>query len=468
LPVLLGWFGDDFDPDRGLLAFRRLSDELGTAHWFLKLLRDSGTAAHSLVHLLGNSRFLDDAVARSPETVQWLDAPNSLADDLAGDWLNRITKEAEALVSRAETPATAVAALRGLRRRELARIAGGEVLGLIDRSAAALALSKLVDLVLTLGLRVTVASVTSQRGLESAPTEMLIVAMGRLGGQELGYGSDGDVMFGHKPLPGSDERLASEFAIAVASQLRESLRAVSEEPPILIDADLRPEGKNGPMARSLESYREYYAKWSSPWEAQALLRARPLTESELAVKFQAIIDPLRYPTAGLSDTSLREIRRLKARMEAERLPRAVTPSRHLKLGPGGLSDVEWTAQLLQLQYGAKVPGLQTTSTLAALAAAQQAGLLTELDETTLSQAWVLASRLRSAVVLASGKATGSTMDLLPNNNRDLGGIAAVLAGYRGEGLDDQGPLGGQQIADDYLRSARHARKVMERIFYDAA
>jgi len=312
-----------------------------------------------------------------------------------------------------------------------------------------------------------------------------------LGGHELAYGSDADVMFVHNPLPNADPKVATEFATAVAAQLKESLGAFGEEPQVLLDADLRPEGKNGPLVRSLEAYREYYTKWASPWEAQALLRARPIvypagtvrlettdpsveparsasveTTGTLASKFIEIIDPIRYPANGLSDTALKEIRRLKARMEAERLPRGVTPSRHLKLGPGGLSDVEWTIQLMQLRHAYEIPALRTHSSLGALHAAQDAGLIDDADAATLEEAWLLASRLRSAIVLATGKSTPGSCDVLPNSNRELAGIAAVLSGYHGEEGDESAPAGGQQIADDYLRVARRARKVVERLFFD--
>ena len=124
----------------------------------------------------------------------------------------------------------------------------------------------------------------------------------------------------------------------------------------MVDADLRPEGKSGPMVRSLESYAEYYRRWSLVWEAQALLRARPMAgDDELAADFVALIDPIRYPES-LSEQDVREVRRVKARVEAERLPRGADPARHLKLGRGGLSDVEWLAQLLQLQHAGTAPG----------------------------------------------------------------------------------------------------------------
>ena len=109
--------------------------------------------------------------------------------------------------------------------------------------------------------------------------------------------------------------------------------------------------------RSLASYASYYARWSLVWESQALLRAAPVAgDRELGEQFVKLINPMRFPEEGLSIEDEREIRRIKARVETERLPRGTDPKLHLKLGPGGLADVEWTVQLLQLKHGFAVEG----------------------------------------------------------------------------------------------------------------
>lgn len=453
LPVMLGWFADGADPDGGLLAFRRLSDELGTTHWYLKLLRDSGTVAQRLAHVLSTSRYVADALSRSPESVTWL------ADDveLEPRTAERLAAEADAVLTRAHEPVPAVLALRGLRRRELARTAAADVLDVVTSVRASRSLTLAADVVLSGTLRVAEWEARVALGLDENPTRMLVVAMGRLGGAEMGYSSDADVLFVHDPLPGADPTVAQEFALSVATQVRSLLGSVGPEPTLAVDADLRPEGRNGPLVRSFDAYAEYYGRWSSPWESQALLRARPVAgDTELGERFVALIAPLRYPAGGLDAATVREVRRIKARVEAERLPRGVDPARHLKLGRGGIADVEWTAQLLQLQHAHEVPGLRTTSTLDALAAARDAGLLTEDDTRVLVDAWELASRLRDANVLWTGRAEGAHADVLPHDRRALGGVARV-AGYPAGG--------GADLEEDYLRTARRARAVVERVFY---
>ncbi|KSW28580.1 bifunctional [glutamine synthetase] adenylyltransferase/[glutamine synthetase]-adenylyl-L-tyrosine phosphorylase [Cellulomonas sp. B6] len=453
LPVMLGWFAEGADPDAGLLAFRRLSEQLGSTHWYLKLLRDSGTAGQRLAQVLSTSRYAADALSRSPNSVTWLDDDAELAPRSA----ERLEAEADAVLRRASEPVPAVTALRALRRRELARTAVADVLGGTTGVRASQSLTTAADAVVAGTLRVAEAEARAAAGLEASPTRLLVVAMGRMGGREMGYSSDADVLFVHDPLPGADPRVAQQFAVAVASQLRQLLGSVGPEPPLSVDADLRPEGRNGPLARSFDAYAEYYARWSSPWESQALLRARPVAgDADLGERFVALVDPLRYPEGGVDAATEREVRRVKARVEAERLPRGVDPTRHLKLGRGGISDVEWTAQLLQLQHAHAVAGLRTTSTLGALAAATAAGLLDEDDATVLREAWELASRVRDANVLWTGRAEGAHADVLPHDRVALAGVSRVL------GLP---PGSGAELEDTYLRTARRARAVVERVFY---
>jgi glutamate-ammonia-ligase adenylyltransferase len=278
--------------------------------------------------------------------------------------------------------------------------------------------------------------------------------MGRLGGHEMSYASDADVLFVHDPLPGASDEAATRAAHSVAERLRALLSKPGPDPALPVDAGLRPEGRQGPLVRSLAAYRAYYRRWSVPWETQALLRAEYVAgDEQVGADFIALADELRYPPGGIDQAALREIRRIKARIEAERMPRGVEPGLHLKLGPGGLADVEWVAQLLQLRHAAAVPGLHTTRTSAALAAASDAGLILPGDAAVLMASWQLASRIRDASMLVRGRPS----DTLPTRPADLAVVAQVL-GYPPAG-------GGQDLAEDWRRRARQARAVMERVFY---
>lgn len=177
-------------------------------------------------------------------------------------------------------------------------------------------------------------------------------------------------------------------------------------------------------------------------------------DPDLGRRFVEMIDPLRYPAKGLDETAVREIRRLKARMENERLPRGADPTLHTKLGRGGLSDVEWTVQLMQLRHGHEVPGLRTTGTREALAAALGAGLIGEEEARTLDEAWVLATRVRNGVMLVRGRAG----DTFPAAARELAAVGRYL-GY--------GPGHAGEMVDDYRRTTRRARAVVDELFYGA-
>ncbi|OJX93380.1 MAG: bifunctional glutamine-synthetase adenylyltransferase/deadenyltransferase [Micrococcales bacterium 73-15] len=454
LPVLLGWFTQGADPDAGLLAFRTLSEEVGGSHWYLKLLRDSGVAARNLARVLSSSRYAADALRRSPESVRWLAEDG----DLRPRSVAALDAEMDAVLRRREgDPAAGATFVRYLRRRELARTAVSDVLTNLEADLTP-GISSAADAALRGALRIATEQVGAEQGYgDEPPTRQLVVAMGRLGGHELGYASDADVMFVHDPLPGADPVRAQQFALAVAQRVGQLLGQTGPEPALRVDADLRPEGRSGPLTRTLASYEEYYDRWSAPWERQALLRARPVAGDEgLAIAFLELVDPLRYAGGGLSESELREYRRIKARVERERMPRGVTPTRHLKLGPGGLADVEWTVQLLQLLHAHDVPALRTPSTLAALDAAASAGLLAATDAELLSRAWRSSSRTRDAIVLVTGRTSGTKVDVLPAEHRELTGTAALL-GYV--------PVSGAALEDDYLRTARRARMVVDRVFY---
>ncbi|PWI43306.1 bifunctional [glutamine synthetase] adenylyltransferase/[glutamine synthetase]-adenylyl-L-tyrosine phosphorylase [Streptomyces sp. ICBB 8177] len=455
LPVMLGWFADSADPDAGLLGFRKVSDALGRTPWYLRLLRDEGAAAENLARVLSAGRLAPDLLLRAPEAVALLGDPEGLRPR----GLTALLQEVRAAVSRAGDAQGAVTAVRGVRRRELFRTAAADLTGAFhpgqDPGAAVDAVGTAVsDLTTATIAGALQAAVRAVGEGEPLPTRIAVIGMGRFGGHELGYGSDADVLFVHEPLDGVDEPDASRIALKVVNELRRLLQIPTADPPLIIDADLRPEGKSGPLVRSLASYAAYYRRWSLGWESQALLRAEPAAgDEELAARFLQLVDPLRYPRDGLTDEAVREIRRLKARMEAERLPRGADPTTHTKLGRGGLSDVEWTVQLLQMRHGHETPGLRTTRTRQALAAAREAELVDAEDAATLDEAWVLATRVRNAVMLVRGRPG----DTFPGDGRELAAVARHL-GY--------GPGRVGEMLDDYRRTTRRARAVMERLFYE--
>ncbi|WP_432005876.1 bifunctional [glutamine synthetase] adenylyltransferase/[glutamine synthetase]-adenylyl-L-tyrosine phosphorylase [Streptomyces parvus] len=461
LPVLLGWFADSADPDAGLLGFRKVSDALGKTPWYLRLLRDEGAAAENLARVLSAGRLAPDLLMRAPEAVAILGDPEGLKPRTR----EHLEQEVLAAVGRAGDAESAVAVVRGVRRRELFRTTAADLIGsygtedspaeqdhgaLVDRVGSAV--TDLNAATIAGALRAAVR----ERWGDTLPTRFAVIGMGRFGGHELSYGSDADVLFVHQPREGVSDEEAGRAANAVVGEMRRLLQLPTADPPLLIDADLRPEGRAGPMVRTLKSYEAYYRRWSLVWESQALLRAEHMAgDAELGRAFVELVDPLRYPMEGLGEDAVREIRRLKARMESERMPRGADPTLHAKLGRGGLSDVEWTVQLIQMQHGWAEPGLRTTRTREALAAACAADLIPAEEAQTLDEAWVLAARVRNAVMLVRGRPG----DTFPSDARELAAVGRYL-GY------EPGHVG--DMLDDYRRITRRARAVVEERFYGAA
>ncbi|QWW20461.1 bifunctional [glutamine synthetase] adenylyltransferase/[glutamine synthetase]-adenylyl-L-tyrosine phosphorylase [Schaalia sp. 19OD2882] len=448
LPVIISWLADGADPDLGLLGFRAVSETIGESHWYLGLLRDSGVAAARLCSLLPNSRWVQSALCDLPEAVKWLD------DDahLEAVPLPRLRSEVAALVGRHPETASAIGRVRSVRSREVTRAALADALGGVSPWRPAICAAN--DVALEGALALAEREEASAHGRVRA--HVALVAMGRHGGCESSYASDADVLSVHRPAHGVDEAEAAGAAIAIVNRVKSLLSGAGVGPALSVDMDLRPEGRSGAMSRTVESYREYYGRWASPWERQALLRARPAAgDPQVLEDFFAVVDPVRWGRAPSSE-DLREIRLLKARMETERLPRGTEPARHVKLGPGGLTDVEWVVQLLQMQHAHEFPELRVTSTMEALDALVGCALVAFDHAEILRGAWELASRIRAGNVLASGRTSGVRLDVLPREGKDLVPLARLL------GL----PSGAQGVLEeDWLRQARRSREVMDELFW---
>ena len=444
---MLEWFTDGPDPDAGLFGFRQISEALGDTPWYLRMLRDSGTTAQRLARVLSSSRYATELLLRAPEATMMLEHDAEViprgADQLISESLSVVRRQAES--------EGAIEAVRAVRRRELFRTSVGDLLNLIDVDQVGRALTDVA--VATLEAALESAKTQWERNQkQSLPFTFSIIGMGRFGGYEMSYASDADVLFVFEIKPGSDEKIATDGAHWIAGEVRRLTSLPSPEPALIVDADLRPEGKQGPLVRTLAAYARYYAQWALLWERQALLRAQPLAgDPVLGERFVSLIDFYRYPLAGISESDVREMRRIKSRVESERLPRGSDRSLHLKLGPGGLSDVEWLVQYLQLLHAGRLNKLRHPGTLKVLEQLVKAGLISQESALTLSESWKLATRIRNAIMLV----TGRSADEIPKQAEILKAVAAVLGYARAT-----------DMVEEWRRASRRSRFIFEQMFYE--
>jgi [glutamine synthetase] adenylyltransferase / [glutamine synthetase]-adenylyl-L-tyrosine phosphorylase len=450
LPAVLQVLQDTPDPDTGLTSFRELVEGQGERGELLSHLRDHPPAAELLARVLGTSRVAGELLVGLPQGVEWFRDETVREEPRTREQLMRMA------LGRLHWQDT-TAALRRLKRHELLRIVVRDLSGGTTVSGVGEELTALAEACLTGALQAELRRQATERGLASPdelPVSIAIVGMGKLGGRELHYVSDLDVLFVHRAPEGVEESEATSLALDIAGKVMRSLSDITAEGTAFeVDADLRPEGRSGPLSRSLDSYRAYWERWAEPWEHQTLLKARPVAgDRDLGRELVAAARVHAYPS-GSDDRDAAAMRRMKARMEKERIPRRVDPQRHLKLGPGGLSDVEWTVQLLQRQHGAARRVLRTTSTMAAVDLLEDEDVIGHREAAWLRDGYRFLSQVRNRLYLLRHR----DVDVLPTSAQQLEVLARSLGYPRG---------GWQTFEEDRRRHARHVRRACEHLFYD--
>ncbi len=434
LPILLDWLSESPDPDQGLVGLRTLAGSPHRRDLLVTAFRESPEVARRLCLLLGTSRRLGEIIAKHPDFVELLGDKAAMSGLVPGELAEK------AVIAAEQGPDRRAGALRSLFEVETLRIAARDVLGLAGLRETGRALADLGAAVVTAAL------------LSVAPgAPMALIAMGSFGGAEIAYGSDLDVLVVYEGSGAEEARAAEEAATALFRLCNGSTPA---EGIVRIDSSLRPEGKQGPLARSLDAFEQYHRRWGATWERQALLRARPVAgDEEVIASFVALADEAVW-SAPFDEAAVREIRRMKARIERERIPPSDDPQFHLKLGRGSLSDVEWTAQLLQLRTG-----VRASSTREALDRLVAAGALGVGDAAKLKDAYRFCTRTRNRwhlvgnYVAGAGGVVGSGADALPRQ----AALQSRLARSLGTTPAD--------LRESYRRVTRRSRKVVESVFY---
>jgi [glutamine synthetase] adenylyltransferase / [glutamine synthetase]-adenylyl-L-tyrosine phosphorylase len=434
LPLMLDWLSLSPDPDLGLSQLRTVLANTPDHAALVTLLQVNPLAGERLCRLLGTSRLLGDLIDRIPEFV-----PRLADSRLLGEIRSR-EEETIRLVglleSRPDLDAK-IGTIRRMARRRKLRIAARDILDEADTVTTLRSLTDSADAAVTGALHVVT---------HGDPTGLCVVAMGKWGGGELSYGSDLDLMYVIADEAGRDE------AFRVAADLSKVLSETSRHGEAYsLDADLRPEGRKGPMARSLESYRRYYEEWAEPWEMLALVKGRVASgDPVFAGQWAEMVGGFLWLDDLPADFQ-RSIRGIKARVEKERIPAGEDPDYHLKLGRGSISDIEFLTQLLQLRNGVAIPELRVPGTLEALGVLAGHGLIDTDEERALSDSYLFCTRARLRLHLQVGRA----VDSLPTRPDELRSLAASLGFDRAS-----------ELRDEYRRVTRRARRVFETRFYE--
>jgi glutamate-ammonia-ligase adenylyltransferase len=397
-PSLLGTILKSADPDLALRNMATFISSIGARTSFLALLRENPGTLRMLIELFGGSQFLANALIRHPESLDTLVRADLVrvhrtADDLSA--------ELTGLLASASDLEEALDVLRRFRNQEFLRIGINNMQALLDAGAVSGELTTLAEVCLRSACDVAARAVCERYGYTCLPGQVAIVGMGKLGGSELNYNSDLDLIFVYDAADASAAPLsAHECFTKFAQRLITVLQVTTQEGLVYrIDTRLRPSGRSGPLVSSLEGFRRYHESSAAVWERQALIKARAVAgAATLAQRVDAIISAFVY-RAPLTAAEVHEIRRLRQRMERE-LGRESRERINIKTGRGGLVDVEFLTQVLQLRYGMSHPGVRVRNTLGALAGLADIGVLPVEEYTLLADGYRFLRRVENALRLA--------------------------------------------------------------------
>jgi glutamate-ammonia-ligase adenylyltransferase len=425
-PALRSLAGRSAAPELVAATFGQLTDSHPETLERLVAGQETTALAERVAIVAGASTMLARLLVRDPaalDTLEDLERPASLAEEPA-----------------APEGALAPGELADRYQRAFLRVAARDLLGLDDLPAVGAALAGLAAEVLDLAVAHTQGRSPTYRSAGDDPEALAVIGMGKLGGAELNYASDVDVVLVGGPAVGDE---VARRAVATA---RSCFR---------VDLDLRPEGRSGPILRTLDSYRAYWDRWVQPWERQALLKARPVAgDRVLGDRFAEAAAPVVWDHPFSAD-ELADIRRMKARTEALVRQRGLG-ERDLKRGPGGIRDVEFAVQLLQLVHGRLDPGIRSPTTLTALAELAEAGYIAREDAAALAEGYRFLRTVEHRLQLVEG----AQVHALPTDPAAFERLARVM-GYAARGA--------RSASDELADALRHhqavVRTVHERLYF---
>jgi glutamate-ammonia-ligase adenylyltransferase len=399
-PVVAPAFALAADPDAALVRLSRVVAAIGESRATADALAADPTVARRLASAVSVSSFATDLLAADPSRVPALVGEG-------GD------------VDAALVRVVAVYAARELDPRS----AGERITDVADRV-----------------VREAVESVAPD-------VPLAVIGLGKLGARELSFASDLDVVFVYE----GDDPGSFRTATAAAGEILGRIRSAGWEP----DADLRPEGRAGPLARSFAAWLEYWERYAQTWEFQALLRARFVAGDEvLGTRFCSFASDFAYPDV-LTVDRVAEVRRMRDRVERERVRPAESGRYHFKLGYGSLADVQFAVELSLMRHGGANPSVRTTRTLEAVEALARERLIEDAVALELGEAFVFLSDVKNALEIDRRVHA----EALPAAPEELTVLARRL------GFEE---YPAQTLLETYRRVTRRARRAMERVFFEAA
>lgn len=453
-PALLAEIRKASDPDLALHHMAELVSAIGARTSFLALLRENPETLRLLIGLFGSSEYLSKFFLRHPE----------LLDSLVRADLAVIRKERSALerdlsgqLQVATDYEATLDTLRRFRNEEFLRVGVNDIHGLLEFGEVSEQLSDLAEVCLEAALRIALRSIEERYG--AAPGRFSVIGMGKLGARELNYNSDLDLIFVYDgSADGRTTISVHEYFTKVAQRLMTVLQLTTREGLVYrIDTRLRPSGSHGPLVSSIESFREYHRTSSALWERQALIRARGVAgDPALVNEVESIIERFVYGR-GLDAAGVAEIARLRARMEHELAGESIERW-NVKTGRGGILDVEFLTQMLQLRHGQDHPAVRLRQTEAALEALSREGLLSDEDHHALVGGYRFLRRLENRMRIERDQA----VEALERAGARPGTLARRL-GYGGSPEE-----AAAELFRDFERIRESVRSTFRKHFGDVA
>ncbi|QDT96172.1 [protein-PII] uridylyltransferase family protein [Gimesia aquarii] len=434
LPTLLQSLSDAATPDGSLINFERFINSVSNPEAMLSFLTENPRAVEILVKLFVGSQFLSEILLKNPDYLERLTSYNRIAEFKSQQ---QFYSEAMAAV-RLESKSTAEKfdVLRRFQRWELLRIGACDTFGLMDLKNITVQLSLLAD-----GLVQTCLTIISEE-LELSVDDFAVLAFGKLGGEELNYSSDIDLVF----IAGANSTQYWQLGQRLIKSLMES---TSEGFLYRVDMRLRPWGRSGALVTTVDAYVDYFAKHGRLWEKQAMLKARIIAGNQkLGVEFFRRIEPQIYNCD--QEAVRKNALEMKQRIEKE-LKKKGKNWGEVKSGKGSIRDVEFTTQYLQMSNGADYPAVRSINTLDGLVRLVDHGLIQADEYQHLTSGYVFFRKIEHALQLMHY----NQEHLMPTDERELAYLARRLD-FRD----------GQQLVQFYEQHRKAVRKIYKKYIYD--